>query len=133
MNRLALLAVPVLALAAFGAAPAVVPDTIPSPAPTLYGPAPPPAQLIAHRLGGSSMAHMALLATPGGRDLLARAVSCALPRGASFTTIDRAGQPFTFAGALGLAPAWTARTTTPVERDRMTVCLRGHGYAAMTT
>ena len=79
------------------------------------------------------MAHMALLGTEDGRALLSRAVSCALPRDASFTAIDRDGTPYAFSGALGLAPGWTARATTPAERDRLTVCLRAAGFGSLRT
>ncbi|HEY0191877.1 MAG TPA: hypothetical protein VGC42_12235 [Kofleriaceae bacterium] len=101
--------------------------------PVLRAPTTTPAQLIAHRLGGSSMAHIALLATPGGRDLLGHAIACALPYGASFTAIDRDGTPFTFTGSLGLAPAWPARATTSAERASLGLCLSAAGLGSLQT
>jgi len=131
MKRLAL--IPMFAAAALLTPVALGHAADATPARALQAPITPPAQLLAQRLGGSSMSHMALLATPGGRDLLAHAVACALPASASFTTIDRSGAPFTFAGGLGLAPAWTSRATTADERDRLTVCLRSHGFGTIRT
>src|SRR5262245_31142417 len=67
----------------------------------------PDASVLASRsLGSGSLPQIQLLATPDGRDLMARVVSCALPRGAKITTINRNGTPYSFVGALGLAPGW---------------------------
>lgn len=131
MKRLAL--IPMFAAAALITPVALGHAADATPSRTLHAPMTPPAQLITQRLGGSSMSHMALLATPGGRELMAQAVACALPSGASFTTLDRNGAPFTFTGSLGLAPAWTSRATTTDERDRLTVCLRSHGFGTIGT
>jgi hypothetical protein len=79
--------------------------------------------LTAHRLIGSSLSEMRLLATPDGRDALSLAVSCALPAGASMTAIASDGTPYTFSGAIGLAPAWPQRTPTAAERRHILTCV----------
>lgn len=76
-----------------------------------------------HSLGGSSLAALQLVSTPHGRTLFSDIVACALPSGATLTTIDRAGVPFSFAGERGLAPAWADRPATADERARVTACL----------
>jgi hypothetical protein len=88
-------------------------------------------KLATRSLGGSSITQIQLLASPGGRELLSHVVACALPRGQALTTIDRDGTPFAFPGALGLAPAWSQRPATALERDRITVCLRAHGLGSI--
>ncbi|HEU4731798.1 MAG TPA: hypothetical protein VFT22_28070 [Kofleriaceae bacterium] len=101
----------------------------PAPAP----PAPAPADasaLVAHRLGLHSLPAMQLLATPRGRDLLAGAISCALPAGASITAITSDGTPYSFAGNAGLAPAWERRAPGAGERRRLIACVRAHQPAA---
>jgi len=82
------------------------------------------AALAAHRLDGGSLPQMRLLGTPRGRDVLARVVSCALPRGTALTAITRGGTPYSFAGGLGLAPGWIEHAPSGAERARVTACLR---------
>jgi hypothetical protein len=95
-----------------------------SPDETPAAPAPDAAALAGRSLATGSLPQLQLLATPGGRDLLARVVSCALPRGAAFTAINRDGTPYSFAGALGLAPGWADHAPTGAERRRVDDCLR---------
>jgi hypothetical protein len=79
--------------------------------------------LAAHSLGVNSLPGMRLLASAHGRDVLARVVSCALPRGATITTITRSGTPYSFTGDAGLAPAWARRAVTPAEHRRVAACV----------
>ena len=51
------------------------------------------AALGAHSLAVNSLPEMQLLASSSGREVLSRIVSCALPRGASITAINRSGTP----------------------------------------
>lgn len=79
---------------------------------------------LAHRsLAGSSLPQLQLLTTEPGRALFGQVVACALPRGATLTAIDRAGQPHSFAGDAGLAPAWVHHPATKAERQRVTSCV----------
>jgi hypothetical protein len=80
--------------------------------------------LIARRLGLHTLPAMQLLATPRGREIVADAISCALPAGASITAIAGDGTPYWFPGGAGLAPAWEHRTPTPGERRELTACVR---------
>lgn len=100
-----------------------------APGPTMPAPIAPldTSALGRHSLAASSLPEMRLLATPFGRDVLAQVVSCALPRGASLTTINRDGTPFKFPGEHGLAPGWAQRPATPREHADVTRCLRDHG------
>jgi hypothetical protein len=90
------------------------------------------AALAGRGLTASSLPEIQLLATPGGRDLLSRVVSCALPRGAAITAITRDGTPYSFAGALGLAPGWAHHAPTTDERRRVTACMRARGAGGFT-
>jgi hypothetical protein len=87
--------------------------------------------LTRHSLAQGSLPELQLLATPFGRDVLAQVVSCALPRGASLTTINRDGTPYSFAGEHGLAPAWASRPATAREHAQVTRCLRDHGLFSL--
>jgi hypothetical protein len=89
-----------------------------------------PAVLTGHSLGGSTIAQMQLLATPRGREVLAQVVSCALPLGASLTAINGDGTPYSFAGGIGLAPAWAERAPTAHERQRIAACLHAGAIRA---
>ncbi|HSR95881.1 MAG TPA: hypothetical protein VLM79_02370, partial [Kofleriaceae bacterium] len=79
----------------------------------------------AHSLAVNSLPEMQLLATSSGREVLSRIVSCALPRGASITAINRNGTPYSFTGNQGLAPQWAQRAATSVEQHRVTACMLG--------
>jgi len=83
------------------------------------------AALGAHSLAVNSLPEMQLLATSSGREVLSRIVSCALPRGASITAINRSGTPYSFTGSHGLAPQWAQRAATSVEQHRVTACMLG--------
>jgi hypothetical protein len=83
------------------------------------------AALANHRLDAGSLPELRLVATSGGRELLARVVSCALPRGTAITTITSDGTPYSFVGALGLAPSWAQRAPSHDERRRVIACVRG--------
>lgn len=79
---------------------------------------------LAHRsLGGSSLPQLQLLTTAPGRALFGQVVACALPRGATLTAIDHTGQPHSFSGDAGLAPAWASHPATKAERQRVTSCV----------
>ena len=82
------------------------------------------ASMLARRsLSGSSLSQMQLLATPDGREVLGRVVACALPRGASITAITRDGTPYSFAGRIGLAPAWAQHAPSAPEQHRVSACV----------
>jgi hypothetical protein len=82
-----------------------------------------PAALAGRGLSASSLTRMRLLTTSDGRDLLAHVVACALPLGASITAITRDGTPYSFTGAIGLAPTWAARAPSKTEQHRVTACV----------
>jgi len=85
------------------------------------------ASVLANRsLGSGSLPRVQLLETAHGRDLMARVVSCALPSGAAITAINREGTPYSFVGALGLAPGWADHAPSSAERRRVDDCLRGN-------
>jgi hypothetical protein len=83
--------------------------------------------LTAHRLRIDALPQMRLLASSDGREILARAVSCALPAGASVTAIAGDGTPYSFAGSDGLAPRWLSRAPTAGERRRLVACVGTSG------
>jgi hypothetical protein len=92
-----------------------------------HTPAPAPldaSELAAYSLAVGSLATMRLVATPHGRKVLSRIVSCALPRGTSVTAITRSGVPYSFAGDAGLAPGWARRPATHDEHQRVTGCVQ---------
>lgn len=63
-----------------------------------------------------------LAQTADGRELLKYLVSCALPEGT--TAVASAGsERFSFAGKMGLAPAWSARGMTEHEERLVSACL----------
>jgi hypothetical protein len=82
------------------------------------------ASLAGRGLAGSSLPEMRLIATARGRDLLSRVVSCALPSGAAITAIAGDGTPYSFAGALGLAPDWARHAPSRDQHRRVTECVR---------
>lgn len=82
------------------------------------------AALADHRLDGASLPELRLIATPRGRDILARVVSCALPPGAAITATTRDGTPYSFSGGRGLAPGWVSHTPDRGERARVLSCVR---------
>jgi hypothetical protein len=86
--------------------------------------------LAGRSLGSGSLPQLQLLASRDGRDLLARVVSCALPRGATITTITRDGTPYSFTGDLGLAPGWAEHAPSSIERRRVSDCVRAHSVAS---
>ena len=90
------------------------------------------AALGAHSLAVNSLPEMQLLASSSGREVLSRIVSCALPRGASITAINRNGTPYSFTGSHGLAPQWAQRAATAVEQHRVTACMLGRPQVAPT-
>jgi hypothetical protein len=85
--------------------------------------------LTGRSLETGSLPQMRLVATASGREVLARVVSCALPAGAAITAIGRDGTPYSFAGALGLAPSWTQHAPTGAERGRVIACIRARSAA----
>jgi hypothetical protein len=86
--------------------------------------------LAGRSLGSGSLPQLQLLASRDGRDLLARVVSCALPRGATITTITRDGTPYSFTGDLGLAPGWADHAPSGNERRRVDDCVRAHSVGS---
>lgn len=91
------------------------------------------AALGAHSLAVNSLAEMRLLGTSSGREVLSRIVSCALPRGASITAINRNGTPYSFTGSRGLAPEWAQRAATAGEQYRVVACVLGRPVQAPIT
>jgi len=82
------------------------------------------AELAGRSLAADSLPEIQLLSTGHGRELLSRVVSCALPRGASLRLLGRDGTPYSFSGALGLAPGWADHAPSAAERSRVTGCVR---------
>ena len=70
------------------------------------------AALGAHSLAVNSLPEMQLLASASGREVLSRIVSCALPRGASITAINRVT-----ACMLGRPQVAPAAPTAPVAAE----------------
>jgi hypothetical protein len=85
--------------------------------------------LAGRSLDAGSLPQMRLVATPSGREVFARVVSCALPPGAAITAIGRDGTPYSFTGALGLAPSWAQHAPTGAERGRVIACIRARNAA----
>lgn len=85
--------------------------------------------LASHSLTVNSLPEMQLLATPHGREVLSRVVSCALPYGTSITAITQDGTPYSFRGSAGLAPGWAAHPPSAVEHQLVTACLQGRAPA----
>ena len=81
-------------------------------------------------LASSSLPAMRLIASARGREALSRVVSCALPRGAALTAIGGDGTPYSFAGALGLAPGWAQHAPSGDERRRVAECLRARAVGS---
>ena len=86
--------------------------------------------LAGRSLGSGSLPQLRLLASRDGRDLMARVVSCALPRGATITTITRDGTPYSFTGDVGLAPGWADHAPSTSERRRVDDCVRAHSVGS---
>ncbi|HLL21919.1 MAG TPA: hypothetical protein VK427_07300 [Kofleriaceae bacterium] len=76
-----------------------------------------------NKLGVNSLATTDMMANEDSREVYSYVVGCALPSGQSITALDAAGNSYTFAGALGLAPAWATRAPTVSERRWVTACL----------
>jgi hypothetical protein len=85
--------------------------------------------LTSRSLDAGSLSQMRLVATAGGREVFARVVSCALPADAAITAIGRDGTPYSFTGALGLAPSWAQHAPTGAERGRVIACIRARPAA----
>jgi hypothetical protein len=88
------------------------------------------AALAGRSLASSSLPAMRLIATARGRIALSRVVSCALPHGAALTAIGGDGMPYSFAGALGLAPGWAQHAPSGDERRRVAECLRARAVGS---
>ena len=80
-------------------------------------------RLAANRLAANSLDAQAMMGTEGGRELMSYIVGCAIPTGTSLTLQDSAGSQYTYAGWIGLAPAWATRAATVAERRWVTACL----------
>jgi hypothetical protein len=81
-------------------------------------------ELAGRGLGTGSLSEIQLLSSRNGRDLLSHVVACALPRGAALRLLGRDGTPYSFIGALGLAPGWAGHAPSAGERRRVTDCVR---------
>lgn len=86
--------------------------------------------LAGRSLGSGSLPQLQLLASRGGRDLMSRVVSCALPRGTSITAITRDGTPYSFAGDVGLAPGWADHAPSRAEQRRVSDCVRARAVGS---
>jgi hypothetical protein len=80
-------------------------------------------RLASNSLGAAALTSSALIETADGREVFATVVSCALPAGASVTVADTSGTSYSFAGEIGLAPAWQTTTPSPAERRWVTACV----------
>ena len=80
-------------------------------------------RLAANRLAANSLETQGLMSTDGGRELMTYIVGCAIPTGTSLTLQDPNGVQYTYAGWIGLAPAWATRAPTVTERRWVTACL----------
>lgn len=69
-------------------------------------------------LGGANT----MLDTADNREVVGYLVQCALPEGSSITLSDANGT-YTFDGAVGLAPAWTANAPSASEKRWVSACL----------
>ncbi|HEX3762402.1 MAG TPA: hypothetical protein VHW23_27060 [Kofleriaceae bacterium] len=85
-------------------------------------------ELAVRGLDTGSLPEIQLLSTRHGRDLLSRVVACALPRGAALRLLGRDGTPYSFTGALGLAPGWAGHAPSVGERRRVTDCVRARAF-----
>lgn len=86
--------------------------------------------LASRGLATGSLPRVQLLASPRGRALMSKVVSCALPRGAAITAITGDGTPYSFAGAIGLAPGWAHHAPSSDERRRVDDCVRARAARA---
>jgi hypothetical protein len=77
------------------------------------------ASLSSAQLTSTSLNTMA--ATTDGRAALNYVIGCALPQGTSVSA-SVGGIPYTFTGAVGLAPAWQQRALTEVEKHWVSSC-----------
>src|SRR5687768_5206873 len=62
-----------------------------------------------NKLGLNGVATTTMMANADSREVYSYVVGCALPAGQTLTARDSNGVAYTFAGALGLAPAWGTR------------------------
>ena len=67
-----------------------------------------------------------LMTTDDGRTQIAYLVRCALPAGASLVKQDQYGVSYTFAGELGLAPAWATGACDTNCQEAVSACLEAH-------
>ncbi|MFT3696426.1 MAG: hypothetical protein QM831_25015 [Kofleriaceae bacterium] len=84
-------------------------------------------KLAANKLAAASFAAgtqaQPLVDTADGRDVLTYMLQCALSPSQSLTFADSTGVKWTFAGQIGVAPAWTTRALTVTEQRWVTACL----------
>ena len=76
-----------------------------------------------NKLGVNSLATSDMMATADSREVYSYVVGCALPAGQSIIAKDANGVSYTFAGAIGLAPAWATRAPTVSERRWVSACI----------
>jgi hypothetical protein len=66
-----------------------------------------------------------LMTTSGGRDIVKYMVKCAFPTGHSLTkTVN--GVPYTFQGAIGIAPEAESGTCDPACQEKISACMLAH-------
>ncbi|MFT3698796.1 MAG: hypothetical protein QM831_36960 [Kofleriaceae bacterium] len=85
-------------------------------------------KLAANKLASAAFANSdsgPLINTADGRDVLTYMISCALPAGQSITLTDSTGAAWSFAGSIGVAPAWSTRALTLDEQRWETGCVLG--------
>lgn len=84
-------------------------------------------KLAANKLAAASFTTaagtQALVDTADGRDVLTYMLQCALDSKQSLTLTDSSHVAWTFAGQIGVAPAWTTRALTVTEQRWVTGCL----------
>jgi hypothetical protein len=80
-------------------------------------------RLASNSLGAAALSASSLIDSADGREVFSYIVSCALPTGKSVTVSDSLGTSYTFAGEIGLAPAWQTTQPTVAERRWVTACL----------
>jgi hypothetical protein len=76
-----------------------------------------------NKLGVNSLATTDMMANADSREVFSYVVGCALPAGQNLVAKSSAGVSYTFAGAIGLAPAWATRAPTVAERRWVSACL----------
>jgi hypothetical protein len=80
-------------------------------------------KLGANKLGANALATTDMMASADSREVFSYVVGCAIPAGQNIVAKSSTGVSYTFAGALGLAPAWATRAPTVAERRWVSACV----------